>query len=132
MGCDAVVWQINNDVSEEPVHPQRLYQYERCHILGKSDVHIFLCSWDLASSDIEVVYMTNKMRQIHNIYCCKCSTCFGPSLPIIRSSELHHTRKLNSPLHLNFRSACQYTQDYTTTQTPCLEFSRLKTEPHNL
>jgi hypothetical protein len=33
--------------------------------------------------------MTNKLRQIHNIYCYKCSTCFGPTLPIIRSSELY-------------------------------------------
>jgi hypothetical protein len=30
-----------------------------------------------------------QMRQIHNIYCWKCSTCFGVSLPIIRSSELY-------------------------------------------
>jgi hypothetical protein len=30
--------------------------------------HFFLYSWDRASLDIEVVYMTNKMRQIHSIY----------------------------------------------------------------
>jgi hypothetical protein len=45
---------------------------------------------------------------------------------------LHHTPKANTPLHLNFRAARHYTQDYTTTVTPCLEYSWLKREPHNL
>jgi hypothetical protein len=29
----------------------------------------FIYLWDRASLDIEVEYMTNKMRQIHNLYC---------------------------------------------------------------
>jgi hypothetical protein len=47
-------------------------------------------------------------------------------------TKLHHTPKANTPLHLNFRSARHYTQHYTTTETPCLEYSWLKREPHNL
>jgi hypothetical protein len=31
-------------------------------------VFFFLYSWDRASLGIAVVYMTNEMRQIHNIY----------------------------------------------------------------
>jgi hypothetical protein len=48
------------------------------------------------------------------------------------TSKLHHTPKANTPLHLNFRAARHYTQHYTTTVTPCLEYIRLKREPHNL
>jgi hypothetical protein len=46
--------------------------------------------------------------------------------------KLHHTPKDNKPLHLNFKSARHYTQHYTTTETPCLEYSRLKREPSQL
>jgi hypothetical protein len=80
--------------------------------------------------------MTNKMRQIHNIYCYKCSTCFGPSLPIIRSSELYvqpygviSFQVLSS---VGYIPGMVFRWWYSPVETPCLEYSRLKREPHKL
>jgi hypothetical protein len=36
---------------------------------SSSSLTFFLYSWDRASLDMEVVYITNKMQQIHNLYC---------------------------------------------------------------
>jgi hypothetical protein len=56
--------QIRINIQKETTQKQ----YKQYKNTVNTSTH-FLCSWDRASLDIEVVHMTNNMRQIHNIYC---------------------------------------------------------------
>jgi hypothetical protein len=87
---------LKNSFASEP----RQWVGERCENLAKKsrstiqeekevEEFFFLYSWDRASLDMEVVYITNNMQQIHNLYCQQCAICFGRSSPIIRSLEMY-------------------------------------------